>query len=516
MYDDGTKVSVNTVLGSYLFNVIGSASTDGFGYFGGGTGSTKGGIYVGNAATKYGGLWFDNSNNNIYLYQQFTSGNLQLGTNNTTIFTVGGTYTLDINGTGRFANTLNTGNTITSGADIVANGGSSTAVYVYNSGSIRGKLSMTGNEGDLTIYGSSATAKVYFSAYYDSYINSGAKLGIGTSSPNDKLSISGNVNIGNNYTASYPLDVNSTSDTFIRIRKQALGGNTGIYFETANDFSGTSQAYIKANGAGSNGTSYLTFGTAGANGDTTATERMRISATGNVGIGNSAPDGRLVIGATGTTTSAYIDYGGSTYGWYLQSYGGGVYNRISFIGNDFIWWTSGPTQKMTLTAGGTFCLNRTSSPNNGYPLLIKGGTGDYLMKFYSPNETYGGDMYCDNSNGQYHIRNGSADVWLTTSAGGWSNNSDISLKENLIKIDSAINKVNGLNGYYYNMIDNKEISQVGLIAQDVEKILPQAVSKHFSKTYEKEVMGIDYNKIVPLLVNAIQELSAEIEELKNK
>jgi hypothetical protein len=58
--------------------------------------------------------------------------------------------------------------------NIYANEGASTAISVYNASSIRAKLSMTGNEGDLTLYGSSATAKIYLSAYYDSYFNGGA------------------------------------------------------------------------------------------------------------------------------------------------------------------------------------------------------------------------------------------------------------------------------------------------------------------------------------------------------
>jgi hypothetical protein len=58
--------------------------------------------------------------------------------------------------------------------NIYANEGASTAISVYNASSIRAKLSMTGNEGDLTLYGSSANATIYLSAYYDSYFNGGA------------------------------------------------------------------------------------------------------------------------------------------------------------------------------------------------------------------------------------------------------------------------------------------------------------------------------------------------------
>jgi len=118
----------------------------------------------------------------------FSGGNIAIGT------TTDSGYKLDVNGTGRFSSS------VTANGDIVANSGSSTAVYVYNASSIRGKLSMTGNEGDLTLYGSSATAKIYLSAYYASYFNSGNVL-IGTTTDSGyKLDVSGTVRFSSSLT----------------------------------------------------------------------------------------------------------------------------------------------------------------------------------------------------------------------------------------------------------------------------------------------------------------------------
>lgn len=112
--------------------------------------------------------------------------------------------------------------------------------------------------------------------------------------------------------------------------------------------------------------------------------------------------------------------------------------------------------------------------------------------------------------------------------------SDERLKENITTISGAISKVLTLRGVTFNSnkiaeqygyIDKKE--QVGVIAQDVEKVLPQVVvpapfdiaqdedGNEYSKSGEN-YKTVHYDKIVPLLIEAIKELKAEIEELKSK
>jgi hypothetical protein len=66
--------------------------------------------------------------------------------------------------------------------NLLISDGSGTTLALYNAGSIRACISMTGNEGDLSLYSSAAAKNVYLSAYYDSYINAG-KVGIGLTNP---------------------------------------------------------------------------------------------------------------------------------------------------------------------------------------------------------------------------------------------------------------------------------------------------------------------------------------------
>jgi hypothetical protein len=109
--------------------------------------------------------------------------------------------------------------------------------------------------------------------------------------------------------------------------------------------------------------------------------------------------------------------------------------------------------------------------------------------------------------------------------------SDSRLKENIQKIDSALEKVESISGVTYNPNSlaesfgfiNKE-KQVGVLAQEVEQVLPEAVkpapfdimlfegaemskSGHNYKT-------VQYEKLVPLLIEAVKELSAQVKELK--
>jgi len=90
--------------------------------------------------------------------------------------------------------------------------------------------------------------------------------------------------------------------------------------------------------------------------------------------------------------------------------------------------------------------------------------------------------------------------------------SDKRVKENIVTIDNALDKVCALNGVYYNRIDIKDGSRkIGFIAQDVAKAVPELATLDFKGTY-----GVNYSIATALLVEAIKELKAEIEILKSK
>ena len=91
--------------------------------------------------------------------------------------------------------------------------------------------------------------------------------------------------------------------------------------------------------------------------------------------------------------------------------------------------------------------------------------------------------------------------------------SDMSLKENVNVIDNALAKVNQLNGITYDLkSDGNRLT--GLVAQDLQEVLPEAVYTHKDIETKEEHLAIRYGNTVGLLVEAIKELSEEVKRLK--
>lgn len=94
----------------------------------------------------------------------------------------------------------------------------------------------------------------------------------------------------------------------------------------------------------------------------------------------------------------------------------------------------------------------------------------------------------------------------------WS--SDYRLKDNIINIANSLQKVSELRGVSFNWNDKLQSvhtgEDVGVIAQDVELVIPSAVTER-----ENGYKAVKYEKIIPLLIEAIKELKAEVDTLKD-
>ena len=130
-------------------------------------------------------------------------------------------------------------------------------------------------------------------------------------------------------------------------------------------------------------------------------------------------------------------------------------------------------------------------------------------------------------------------ISVTSSATAYNTSSDYRLKENVVELTGALDRISQLKPSRFNFIADAETTVDGFLAHEVQDIVPEAITGEKDATEEYEItpevlddegnvieeavmgtrdvyQGIDQSKLVPLLVASIQELKAEIEELKKK
>lgn len=177
-------------------------------------------------------------------------------------------------------------------------------------------------------------------------------------------------------------------------------------------------------------------------------------------------------------------------GWYNETYNGGIYMEDatyvrtyggkSFLCNDAI-QIDGVTPQV-----------RLNDTNWGVRYLYHDAG---LIGFLSA--AGGWTFHSDNSGN-------------TTAMGNVTAYSDIRLKKDIELIPDALDKVCALRGVTYERIDSGE-RQTGVIAQEVQAVLPEAV---MTMADEQQTLSVAYGNLVGLLIEAIKELKAEVDVLK--
>lgn len=225
---------------------------------------------------------------------------------------------------------------------------------------------------------------------------------------------------------------------------------------------------------------------------------MRITDAGEVGIGTNNPSGRLHVSGETYTETGYIHLGGAwekldcaatkTCEYFTGTVVGIPYNTgdvfndgdILTYNNAQNYWESVP--QSTTSPGG---LNTHVQFNDG------GNFGG------NAGLTYNKVTFTLSANG---------DVVAYAS-------SDERLKENITNISDPIEKINQLNGVEFDWsadaYDHLEGHDIGVIAQDVQKVLPEAVT-----TREDDMLAVRYEKMIPLLIECIKDQQKQIDELK--
>jgi len=327
-------------------------------------------------------------------------------------------------------------------------------------------------------------------------ITADGNVGIGTTAPGAKLDVSGNIRTSTYYNFNGNPSIPTTAGA-------AIFDQSGV-------------------GPTINGLN-VTFRT----GNTPA-ERMRITEGGNVGIGTTSPYTPLEISSTDPVIRLNVKSGVADKSNYeIRGIGASGYEGIQFRAvNDA---NSVYTSLMMIEQGGNVGIG-TDSPS--YKLTVSSGTADIgILTASSDSGSYVG--FLDNATstipkigavGNKLILDASQYVGIKRTDPSYALDvsgtiratgnviaySDARVKENVETIPNALDKVKAMRGVNYNKI-GEEKREIGVIAQEVLEVLPEVVHQD-----EQGMYSVAYGNIVGVLVEAIKELTKEVEDLKKQ
>ena len=294
--------------------------------------------------------------------------------------------------------------------------------------------------------------------------------------------------------------------------------NCGIYNDTDNEWA----IYITRNGS-----VYLRHD----NVDRLTTTSTGVTVSGNVDVSGEVQIGDEVILRHSTDRADLLEISSSTSGWgglqirnsadegrwsfMTDGAVAGIYDdqnahwQIQFSENGYTSLYHDNVEKIRTASSGIQVFGNITDVTDIYvdDQIISTGDTDTYMQFHNANQwrvVTGGSERLEVNNSQI-----TGQVQIV--APSFTANSDKNLKDNIKKIDNSIDKVGKLNGYTYHFKDNPKEPMSGLIAQEVQEILPEAVKKD-----ENDKLLLDYNGVISLLVNAINDQQEQINQLKNK
>jgi hypothetical protein len=186
--------------------------------------------------------------------------------------------------------------------------------------------------------------------------------------------------------------------------------------------------------------------------------------------------------------------------------------------------TNGSTSQAKITTNGNFLVNQATENyvSAGRGVIEIDGSSDSIFALNNggATNTYF-RAYAGNFQG-YSLQtitftSVTLGVQLTANQTSWASVSDIRLKNVIGYFENAIADVAKLEAIKFTWKSDKtNVPCVGLSAQSVQSVLPEAVTKFVSPDDETEYLSVKYTEVVPLLVAAIQELTARLETLEGK
>jgi hypothetical protein len=255
---------------------------------------------------------------------------------------------------------------------------------------------------------------------------------------------------------------------------------------------------------------------------TAGAERMRIDASGNVGIGTASPYAKLDV------VQATAGYGGWKYclganatdfpAIRLLATTGNTGNIIAHEAGNLVFLngttaTAAGAERMRIDSNGNLLVGTTSSSFSP-KLQISGSTVTYnLLCIQNTGTTYGSGQYLAlflNSTGGTA---GSIQHTAVTTV-AYATTSDNRLKENIVDADTVLDKISAVKVRAFDWKEDKLHSDYGFIAQELYKVFPDAVGKGDDAedlTDPKGTWQVEYGRLTPMLLKAIQELKAIVD-----
>ena len=315
----------------------------------------------------------------------------------------------------------------------------------------------------------------------------------------------------------------------------SLGFDTGGTYRGNFDFSGSNGNLEYYTYSGSSFVNRFTVTTAGLFGIGTSSPTGLLQLNGS--IANSADSSTFTIKQSGTSynNGIYLERAGERNGYHM--YIGGSADALTFRRNYF----GTQSDVMSLTRDGDIFLLGT--------INSRGATDDVTVQNYYRDGTYefgvqkvsgrGADLFFT-SNSNFNIvkrttygsvggnvlfritDTGNALIGTTSdngerlyvsgairATGTITANSDLTLKKNLLKIENALEKVEQINGYTYEFKEDDSKRHAGVIAQEIQTVLPEIVNKG-----NDGILGVEYGNISALLIEAIKEQNIKIKNLE--
>jgi len=295
-------------------------------------------------------------------------------------------------------------------------------------------------------------------------------------------------------------------------------GGTTFNMPTAD---GSDGHFLKTNGSGTLSFAAASVSSLAADNLTAGDAAVTIStSSGNITIDAAANDSDIIFkGTDGGADTTFLTLDGSHAGraefnGTVTANAGVIVDNITIDGTE-IDLSSGD---LTLDVAGRIELD---ADTDGDVRFLDNGT-QYGQIYNASN-----DMFIRVNTADKDLKingfDGSSEITALTldmsAAGAATFNNDVTafsderLKENIETISDALGKVCQMRGVTFNRTDFKGEKQMGVIAQEVEKIIPEVVKEDDS---EDKIKSVAYGNMVGLLIEAIKDLKNEVDELKNR